>query len=531
MPSVIRNTAATLCVVLSCSLTGPLPVAAQVWINPATGDWFDPANWNPAAGPAAGSSPIVSNGGTATLAGVAQTPQLNALVIGSGTSGTGTGTVSSDGVEIRAGTFNVGTVFAGGSFADGVLTITGAGAQGSSANVGLILSPGGTATATGRMSVDGALPLTGGLLQVGQIFNAGRGSLAQGQLSIGGDAGTAGGFFIVGNVAPTSDAQVGSRAVGVLTVGGDLTLAAGTLVYVGTTPGAGSVVDGGNTFVDRAVGTVDVGGTLSFAGNPGFFRVGYTAGGDAQGSMTAGAVNSGGNQIGTMYVGASTTGQATGNFAAAGGDLRVGNLYLGFTNGGTAEGRMALSGMTLAADNVLAGSGAGATAHLSLFDSTATVFDQFRLLAGELSLDNSLMSVGNVFTLGDAATLRIDIDGLLRGDEYGAIDAGLANLAGALAVDFTDFLPVGDTMVFDLLRSGGADGILGDFGAFFFTGLQAGYSVFAGVELDGVEVYRLRVTRQSVPEPATWALVMACLLSVSLVRAAQRTRCPSRTGR
>jgi hypothetical protein len=147
-----------------------------VWINPATGDWFDPANWNPAAGPAAGSSPIVSNGGTATLAGVAQTPQLNALVIGSGTSGTGTGTVSSDGVEIRAGTFNVGTVFAGGSFADGVLTITGAGAQGSSANVGLILSPGGTATATGRMSVDGALPLTGGLLQVGQIFNAQCGS-------------------------------------------------------------------------------------------------------------------------------------------------------------------------------------------------------------------------------------------------------------------------------------------------------------------------------------------------------------------
>lgn len=247
--------------------------------------------------------------------------------------------------------------------------------------------------------------------------------------------------------------------------------------------------------------------------------------------MSAGAVNSGGNQIGTMYVGVSTTGQATGQVAAGGGDLRVGNLYLGFTNGGTAEGRMALSGMTLAADNVLAGSGAGATGYLRLVDSTATVFDQFRLLAGELSLDDSLMTVGNEFTLGADATLRIDIDGLLRGDEYGAIDAALANLDGLLALDFTDLLPGAGTMVFDLVRSGAVDGIVGDFSSLLFTGLQSGYSVLAGVELDGVEVYRVRVTRHAVPEPATWALVIASLLSVSLMRAAHRTRCRSRAGR
>jgi hypothetical protein len=131
------------------------------------------------------------------------------------------------------------------------------------------------------------------------------------------------------------------------------------------------------------------------------------------------------------------------------------------------------------------------------------------------------MTVANGFTLGTGATLNIDIDGLLRGSEYGAIDAGLASLSGVLAIDFSDLVPLAGTMVFDLLRSGAIDGILGDFASVTFTGLQSGYSVLAGIELDGVEVYRVRVVSQSVPEPGTLALLLSCLGAALWIRVAR----------
>jgi hypothetical protein len=136
--------------------------SAQEWVNPGTGDWFEPANWNPAVVPGAGSDPLVSNGGTAKLSGVPETPFLNSLNVGRGGSGTGAGAVASNGVKIRAGTFNVGTVLSSGNVGNGELSIIGAGAEGNSLNVGLIVTPLAKATAIGSLSVDGALPLTGG---------------------------------------------------------------------------------------------------------------------------------------------------------------------------------------------------------------------------------------------------------------------------------------------------------------------------------------------------------------------------------
>ena len=189
-----------------------------------------------------------------------------------------------------------------------------------------------------------------------------------------------------------------------------------------------------------------------------------------------------------------------------------------------AEGTLQLQTANLVADNVTAGSGAGGGAHITLRDSTATITDGFVLTNGDLLLDNSLMTVANAFALGAGAALNIDIDGLLRGSEYGAIDAGLATLAGVLAVDFTDFVPLGDSIVFDLLRSGSIDGIVGEFDSFLYTGLLSGYSVFAGVELDGVEIYRLRLTRQGVPEPTTWALMVFGLMGVFAVRRVRVSR-------
>src|SRR5690606_14300874 len=96
-------------------------------------------------------------------------------------------------------------------------------------------------------------------------------------------------------------------------------------------------------------------------------------------------------------------------------------------------------------------------------DSTASIANDFTLTNGELALENSLLSVGNVFTLGAGSTLRLDINGLLRGSQYGAIDTGLALLDGVLAIDLSDLDFAGDLLVFDLLRSSDVDGIQGDF--------------------------------------------------------------------
>jgi hypothetical protein len=186
-----------------------------------------------------------------------------------------------------------------------------------------------------------------------------------------------------------------------------------------------------------------------------------------------------------------------------------------------------LKTVSVVADNVLAGFGPGGIAQIGLQDSTASVLDSFRLINGELSLDDSFMSVVNVFTLGSGATLAIDVDGLLRGFEYAAIDAGAAFLDGVLTVDLGDLALIGD-LVFDLIRSGDVDGIQGDFTSFLFTGLQSGYTALAGIEIDGDEVYRLRVQRVAVPEPSIWLLLVAAFPAILVARrrfAHSQSRC------
>jgi hypothetical protein len=126
--------------------------------------------------------------------------------------------------------------------------------------------------------------------------------------------------------------------------------------------------------------------------------------------------------------------------------------------------------------------------------------------------------VGGFLAIGAGAELEIDIEGAVRGSEYGAIDARQAVLGGILGIDFTDFAPTADSEVFDLLRSGGADGIWGDFASLSFIGVQDGYSAVAGIELDGVEVYRVRLTRNSVPEPPSVALFLVALTMLAMTQ-------------
>ncbi|MBN2688914.1 MAG: hypothetical protein JXR85_12165, partial [Deltaproteobacteria bacterium] len=104
--------------------------ADPIWTNPATGKWFTADNWDTLTVPGAGSSPIISNGGTAELAGSGETEMLGSLSVGLGSSGIGVGAVTSTGVKLRtSGAINIGTVFTTGTSASGSLDIDGAGAE------------------------------------------------------------------------------------------------------------------------------------------------------------------------------------------------------------------------------------------------------------------------------------------------------------------------------------------------------------------------------------------------------------------
>jgi hypothetical protein len=144
-------------------------------------------------------------------------------------------------------------------------------------------------------------------------------------------------------------------------------------------------------------------------------------------------------------------------------------------------------------------------------------------VTGKIHLDQMLIDVDDI-TLGDGATVELEIQGLLRGAEYSAIDATVAKLNGALAVQFVAPAQLG---IYDLLVSGGLDGITGAFDAVSVTGLAAGQSAYWGVETTGgaspVEIFRLYV----VPEPQTGVLVALGLVGIA-IRARANRRAHSR---
>jgi len=476
-----------------------------------------------------GTGELRGNGGGTLYSGVG-------YGVGTGTVVSARGEVNAAGVSGYSG-YEVGMLsgaMGAGSFAQGVVSGAGAGAASGSTNyltVGVTFNTVNAVSATGTLAVDGALQVNNGLIQVGQMFEAGRGSFAGGTVNIGGDAGTVSGLWIVGNVTSFSGATVGSESTGAFSTsnGGGLSVQGGTSVYIGTTVGSDRAVEGSSTYVNRATGTATVDGTLRVLGGGSNMWIGYTTGGEVNGSLNVGAFDTGANRIETLAIAiAGADGQATGELKTGGGNLNVGSLFVGIDNGGTAEGHLSVTDTLANIDRVVAGTGDSGTGTLQLVNSTMNVVEDFSLFRGELSLDDSLLAVGGNFILGEGATLRIDIDGIVRGAEYGAVNAGAASLDGILAVDLTDLI-VSGTIVFDLLRSSTLDGILGDFDNLLLTGLQSGYSAFAGIEVvDNVEVYRLRIASATVPEPGSIALVLACFAGMMVMRrcrlVAQRAR-------
>lgn len=528
---------------------GDLQVARDVWIGAGTG---------------------VSARGEATLGGVLAGSGNSILNVGFAEAAAGTtmdadvsGTLAVAGIrDFRS--YRVGTLL-GVSAADAraVGTVSASGTDAStvadSISVGVLSRTGPRAQATGMLDLShSSLRFDGyddGVAWIGYA-DSGRGSFAEGTVNVGGDAGRMR-SLVVGHVYGSTQEHAGSSARGEFRVGGNLDLdvtRGEPRIFIGSTGEGGADRDG--SFFDQANGSVQVSGRLRTQDSV-QFAIGTTLGGEATGSLQAsrieitpygadrwssiwiGTSGSGGKASGILQagsfemaadakldqlvVGASNNGTARGELRIDGGNLRIGQLFVGETGSGgagSAQGSVQLRATQLTADDVRAGVGIGASASIGLMQSQAQVNGDFRLDNGELLLDDSLLQILDTLTLGSGATLQIDIDGLLRGTQYGAIDADLVSLAGTLAIDLGDFDFFGDSFAFDLVVSGGSDGITGDFTSVLIQGLAAGYEAHYGIEHDSTEVYRLRLTREAatVAEPGTLALLLGCLVVSAGVR-------------
>ena len=121
---------------------------------------------------------------------------------------------------------------------------------------------------------------------------------------------------------------------------------------------------------------------------------------------------------------------------------------------------------------------------------------------GQLDVANSLISLDSRLTMGAGSHMTFDIDGPVRGDEYGAIDSGgLVVVDGTAVVNF-NFTPTLES-VFDLILLDNVLPMVGVFDDVNFTGLDPNATVTMGVESvvmggNSVEVLRVRVVPETI---------------------------------
>ena len=280
---------------------------------------------------------------------------------------------------------------------------------GGSVFVGVTLNDTSTANADGELSVAGNIS-DFSLLDIGS--SAGSGS-ATGKVTVGGSyLGTGRSSLSIGITVTALGTGDGMAEFGTGISGVDK-------VQVGT-------AFGGTT--QSATGVLDVlaGGVQSVAPFS-LFGVGRTLG-DALGMGTS-TITGGISGFRTTDVGVvagMATGNATGSLILIDGDLMGTNLNVGTSDG------------------------------------TGT---------GTFNLNGNLAVLSDTMTRGDGSTIQLDIDGILRGIDYGAIDTNTAILDGSLDVLFS-FDPMPG--VFDLIVSDLLNGIIGDFDAVNIMGLAPG---------------------------------------------------------
>lgn len=233
------------------------------------------------------------------------------------------------------------------------------------------------------------------------------------------------------------------------TVAGAFHNAAGTLISISGVNADGDLSVSGDSSIGRAVagpagttatGVLDLSGALTCTAT-GDLMVGRTAGsGNADGSVSIA-----GNLVGFL-------------------DVSVGGTDPGST--GSAQGFLSLDQSLATAGRMVIAVSGGAGAAM-----------------GTVELNESLVNLAADLTLGPGSGLIVQVDGLSRGTDYGAIDAATAALDGTIDILF-EFAPPPGSHSFDLIRatdSGSA--IVGNFapGGVTVSGLAASYTVTTGI--------------------------------------------------
>ena len=481
-----------------------------------------------------GTGAFTQTGGTNTVA-TTLTLAVNAGASGTYNLGGGTLTVGSLAKGGGTGTFNfnAGTLnFAGDllldatSLLDGNLVLTGV----------KTLGVGGTTTLGGAntLTLDGGTFSTGSLANNGGFaFNKGTFNLTNDNLVVGA-GGLFGGSVQFGgnqtvNVTHTTTIDSGSVLAlndsafssgttnnnGQVALGGvNTNLGGGTVNNAGKITGSGQVSATLNNMGSGEV-RANAGDALVFSGtgNTSDGRITLLGGSvDSPQGLTNTGIISGRGVVATGTTGATgLTNQ--GNVAVSGTTDFIGDVS------NTGAGKIVVSGGATATFHddvthngaeirVSAGSQAvffGAVSGAGAYTGTGTVFFE-----GDLRPGNSpaLVTVEGDMSLGLLSLTTMELGGLLRGAEYDAFDVGgTLSLGGTLDVVLFDlggglFAPhAGDT--FDILT---ATKISGTFASTAFPTLGSGLAFSISYLPDDV-----RLTVQAVPEPETWAMLLAGL--------------------
>lgn len=224
-------------------------------------------------------------------------------------------------------------------------------------------------------------------------------------------------------------------------------------------------------------------------------------------TTTGGTVNNNGTITGIVNNG----GQSFSNFGTIMGNV-INSGHMNILTGGLVQGNVTNNSLLSNAGSI---------------DGSVTNFSTYR--AGDNGsvghfINEGLLDLGgntlNSLSMNlDFATsvLSIDMDNSLETALFAFFDVVLG---GTLRIDFTGVSFTSDSVAFDLITAGGFG--LGDFSEFEVIGLGSEFSFSTAKRNITSEefAYTGMVERNvnAVPEPATWLLVLVCLVSMGRIR-------------